>query len=128
MGLLNSGRNGINNNGRGEFTENFNQRMEQRTTEQESLRVISKERETNTIAPMALPKMMEKGASHQGPMIKKASTLAANIADKGAEDDYYNDDYVNDDDDEENYTDPESPEKSSIEKRRKSASPAHVAH
>ena len=97
--------------------------MEQRTTEQESLRVVSKERgiESNTIAPMALPKMMEKGGSHQGPMIKKASTLAANLAEKG-EEDY---DYDDDDDEEENYTDPESPEKSSIEKRRKSASPAH---
>ena len=40
--------------------------------------------------------MLEKGRSHKGPMIKKATTMATDDLDY----------------DEDNYTDPESPEKS----------------
>lgn len=80
---VNPGRNN------GQFSENFNQKMEQRTTEQESLRLLQKNTGDQTGVrsnTMIVPKM-DKAVSGIGPKIKKQPQVQ--------------------DDEEEVYTDPE---------------------
>ena len=74
----------------GQFAENFNQKMEQRTTEQESLRLLQKNTgETGTKAnTMVAP--MPKAVNHSGPKIKKQHQ--SGTYEQQMEDDVYSDD------------------------------------